>query len=282
MAITVMQWAQHLLLAPALTDKILALPKEAPMGAWDPHFIVPPLPGRLERHRFSDDQMKFPKGQALATPDGKARALHSFANHELLAIEMMATALLRYPHDVQDAESYRYKWGIVAALKDEQRHFGMYLERMREVGSDFGDFALNDFFWKQTPKLTTAASFFALMSLTFESANLDFARHYSQVFSSFGDRKTAGLLQEVYDDELTHVACGAHWLGKWRGDKNLWEYYLSVLPPQLSPGRAKGLNFHAPSRVAANIPQEWIEGLEAFEDPFRITRRRQRHDSDPR
>src|SRR5690606_40652598 len=59
---------------------------------------LPSLPGRRGVLQFSEQKMKFPKSQRLNENDKKAMALHSFANHELLAIEMMAAAILVYPH----------------------------------------------------------------------------------------------------------------------------------------------------------------------------------------
>lgn len=87
--------------------------------------------------------MKFPKVNRLNETDKKAMALHSFANHELLAIEMMASAILLYPHATD--EDVRFKRGIVTALKEEQKHLGLYIKRLNELGYQFGDFPLNDF-----------------------------------------------------------------------------------------------------------------------------------------
>ena len=134
-------------------------------------------------------------------------ALHSFANHELLAIEMMAAALLIYPHEKE--EQKRFKRGVLSALKDEQKHLGLYIARLNELGYEFGDFPLNDFFWRQMDKLKTPSQYAAVMALTFESANLDFAQFYAKIFRSFDDEKTASILDVVLKDELSHVGPGA-------------------------------------------------------------------------
>jgi len=67
------------------------------------------------------------------------------------AIEMMAAAILIYPHSTE--EDVRFKKGIVTALKDEQKHLSLYIKRMNELGYEFGDFPLNDFFWRQLEKV---------------------------------------------------------------------------------------------------------------------------------
>jgi uncharacterized ferritin-like protein (DUF455 family) len=143
-------------------------------------------------------------------------SIQIFANHELLAIEMMAAALLVYPHKTD--EDIRFKKGIVVALKDEQKHLALYVQRLNELGFEFGDFSLNDFFWRQMEKLPTAAHYTAVMALTFEAANLDFAQYYADVFRNFGDDRTAGILDQVLEDEISHVSFGTHWMKKWRQD----------------------------------------------------------------
>ena len=187
--------------------------------------------------------MKFPKANRLNETDKKAIALHSFANHELLAIEMMAAALLIYPHKTED--DLRFKRGILTALKEEQKHLGLYIGRLNELGYEFGDFPLNDFFWRQMEKLKTPSQYSAVMSLTFEAANLDFARYYAEIFRSFGDLKTAAILDTVLEDEIGHVAFGANWMKRWAQDKSLWDYYNESLPWPLTPARSKGIGYNS-------------------------------------
>src|SRR5690606_11456242 len=116
------------------------------------------------------------------------------------------------------------------------------LHRMGDFGVEFGDYPLNDYFWRQTPTLKTPERFYALMALTFESANLDFASQYADVFSEIGDEKSAHTMNIVLEDEIAHVARGARWLER-AGAKDLWLFYLENLPPLLSPNRAKGSLF---------------------------------------
>ncbi len=270
---SILEWAHHLLSAPTLVDKLTPCPPQVPLGTWIADFTVPATPGRETRLAFSDRQTKFPKAVSLGQAGPRAQALHSFANHEMLAIEMMAAALLAYPH-VEGEEGERWKRGLVSAIRDEQKHLALYVRRLRESGADFGDFPLNDFFWRQMPGLKTAASFFATMSLTFESANLDFALYYRDAFRAVGDDATADILQVVYDDELSHVALGATWLGRWRGDRALWDYYMSCLPFPLTPARARGIGYRPECRRAAQLPEDWIEALTSYVDPFPVTQRR--------
>lgn len=262
------EFASTILLGEELSDKLLQAPVE-----WTPwqEFKDVPLPGRSEKIKFSKEKMKFPKAPSLHLRENTAKAVHSFANHELLAIEMMAAAILKYPHHTD--EDIRFKKGILTALKDEQKHLKLYIERINELGFEFGDFPLNDYFWRQMEKLKTPSQYAALMALTFEAANLDFAQYYSKIFRSFGDTRTADILDLVLEDEITHVSFGAHWLKKWRDDKPLWDYYVSVLPFPVTPARSKGFGFDPDLHRKAIGDEKFMESLVQYDDDFLITKR---------
>jgi uncharacterized ferritin-like protein (DUF455 family) len=233
---------------------------------------IPLTPSRSEKIKFSPDQLKFPKKNTLKNDSSKALALHFFANHELLAIEMMAAALYCYPTLTE--EDKKFKRGIVSALRDEQKHFKLYVGRINELGVEFGDFPVNDFFWKQMPDLKTPSEFFSMMSLTFEMANLDFCIHYKEIFESLGDDKTASILNTVLEDEITHVSIGRHWLEQWKPTGSLWEYYKSLLPEKITPARAKGIIFSREARLKAGFSEDFINSLDGYRDDFPVTRRK--------
>jgi uncharacterized ferritin-like protein (DUF455 family) len=267
-SVTYFEFAKTILLGEELEEKYFNAPIQ-----WTAYqeFTLPESPGRSTKISFSDNTIKFPKAPNLNQKKNTAIALHSFANHELLAIEMMAAALLIYPHYNDD--DIRFKKGILSALKDEQKHLALYISRLNELGYDFGDFPLNDFFWKQMSKLKTPAQYTAVMSLTFEAANLDFAKYYANAFRSIEDTKTAKILDIVLEDEISHVAFGSHWMKQWREDKDLWNYYVSCLPFPLTPARSKGNGFDSTLHQRAMNDTEFIKQLDLYEDDFLITKR---------
>lgn len=233
---------------------------------------LPKRPLRAANIQFSNKQLRFPKG-AFHLDEKKAIALHSFANHELLAIEMMAAALAIYPHHTDELK--RFKKGILVSLRDEQKHFQLYVKRLQQLGYEFGDFPLNDFFWRQMHELDTPSKYLAVMSLTFEAANLDFAKSYRDIFLQYDDPQTANILNIVYEDEITHVNLGARYLNLWRGDKSLWEYYLQSLPWPLTPARAKGKQFDEEGRIKAQLGDEFIEIMRDYQGDFKVTKRKE-------
>ena len=229
--------AEQILYGKSLEDKLCAIESFESIDFKLHQY--PKLPGRDKRLQFSEKKQKFPGKGSLIEDEKKAIAFHFFANHELLALEMMAAALLVYPHDSE--EGVRFKKDLIATMKDEQKHMRLYIIRMKELGIEFGDFPLNDFFWRQTPNLKTPEQFYALMALTFESANLDFASYYAEVFREMGDEKSVQTMNIVLEDEIVHVARGARWMDRVNGGKDLWSFYMDNLPPLLTPCRAKGI-----------------------------------------
>lgn len=232
-------------------------------------YDLPINPGRVKKLEFNNEQVKFPRSASFHLEDKRALALHFFANHELLAIEMMAAALLLYPET-----SPAFKKGLVKTIQDEQKHLKMYIARMKDFGVELGDFPLNDFFWRSMDKLKTPTHFYAAMALTFESANLDFAQFYEQSFRAVEDFKTAEIMRIVLEDEISHVALGAHWLNQWRGNTDLWNYYKSHLPGVMTPARAKGIHFDKSIRSRAGLDENFITKLDEFRDEFKVTNRR--------
>ena len=229
-------------------------------------------PGRTKKIEFSSQQLKFPSRNKLATNDGAGLALHFFANHELLAIEMMSLAILKFP--VEGDRGDKLRGNLIATIRDEQKHFSLYCERMKDFGIEFGDYPLNDFFWRQVHECSSVESFYAMMALTFESANLDFAAHYRDLFANNKDHKTAGILSIVLEDEIRHVNIGWDVLNKSKSDKKMWEYYLSLLPEKITPARAKGNQFLSELRLKSGMSKEFTESLKTYKGNFKVTQRK--------
>ena len=61
---------------------------------------------------------------ALSTASGRGRLLHFFANHELLAMELMALTLLKFPFAEKN-----FRLGLARTIVEEQKHLRMYVSR---------------------------------------------------------------------------------------------------------------------------------------------------------
>jgi uncharacterized ferritin-like protein (DUF455 family) len=200
---------------------------------------------------------KLPKLKEHHDPDKRAACLHRFAGHELLAVEIMAFALLAFPEAPK-----HFRRGVAQTLKEEQVHVRLYLKRMHEMGIQLSDLPLYRNFWSYTPFLKTPLQYLSVMSLTFEMANLDFAPMYGASFAQHGDTESAFLMQQILEDELSHVSFGYSWLKKFKNKElSEWDAWVESLPPRLTPDRAKGPLFLEENRSKINISPLWISNL---------------------
>lgn len=203
-------------------------------------------------------EARVPPIAGMRDPAQRARILHALANHELQAIELFAWALLAYP----DAP-VAFRRGLVAILADEQRHFALYVERLAAHGVAFGDHPVTGHFWNKLDALVDPLAFACAMGLTFENANLDFAREYADAARACGDVATADVLARVHDDEIAHVHFGYVWLKKLAPDRAPWAVYCETVAFPLGPRRARGKTFDREARERAGLDAEFIDALEA-------------------
>jgi uncharacterized ferritin-like protein (DUF455 family) len=208
---------------------------------------------------------KLPPLNTLHSVDARAICLSRFAHHELMAAELFAWALLRFP---EAPVGLRRGW--VAALREELDHLRLYVDRLAANGVAFGDLPLSGYFWKLLPGVRQAAdparAFLCMQGLTLEQANLDFTMLYRDAFRQGGDDDTARVLQQVHDDEIAHVRLACVWLVRddapVADDEDLRRYQAHV-PFPLSAARAKGRRFEVGARRRAGLSPAFIEHVRA-------------------
>ena len=264
------EFAERILCATTLEEKLIDPPggrltDERPGPAWD--FAVEP--GRPVELRFKSSgsdkagtagKAEFPGLHGLGDEAGRGKVLHFFANHELLATELMALALLRFP-DAPPA----FRRGVLHTLREEQEHVRLYLDRMKACGIAFGELPVSGYFWRSVSPMRQPMDFVTGLSLTFEQANLDFARVFSRGFAEAGDLETAALLRRILHDEIGHVAHGLKWFRQWKDPNSSdWDAFCGALRFPLSPQRAKGVEFNEEARRTAGLEPEFIAQLDLF------------------
>lgn len=262
---TVSEFAERVLMSHSLEEKLTHAP---PTLILDPpkrgRFRAPNLPGRPEhlRPQPNDGKSPFPSVERLHDQEQRAILLHFFANHELLAVELMALALLKFP-DAPDS----FRRGVLRTLQEEQNHTRWYLQRMKECGVNFGDYHLSPMIWSHLSDMESPLDYVSRLSLTFEQANLDYAKHYSQVLHEAGDPKTAKILNKIYHDEIAHVGYGLKWLRRWKQNaQSDWDAWHQQLHFPLSPIRAKGIApFNEEGRRKAGLDEDFIANLKRFQ-----------------
>jgi len=186
--------------------------------------------------------------------------LARFAHHELMAVELFAWGILRWPDVPADLRK-----GWLSALAEEQVHCRLYLDRLSALGGRLEDFPQSDYFWKQVPGIDASShgprAFLAALGLTLEQANLDFTLVYRDAFRAAGDEASARVFERVYRDEIRHVALAARWLERLSPEHagDPVGAYDAAVPYPLAAARAKGRRFNAAGRRAAGLAEVFIE-----------------------
>jgi uncharacterized ferritin-like protein (DUF455 family) len=256
------EFAERVLFATTLEEKLLRaadITDENPGTA----LVTPATPGRPRELQFKatgEARDSFPGTKNLERESQRGKLLHFFANHELLATELMALVLLRFP----DAPA-AFRKGVLQTLKDEQEHTQFYLTRMKECGIHFGELPVSGYFWRSVSVMENPMDYVSSLCLTFEQANLDFARHYAKGFADIGDNETSKLLEKIYRDEIGHVAYGLKWFRRWKNpSESDWEAFCRQLKFPLSPQRAKGMTLNVEGRRAAGLDAQFVAELDVF------------------
>lgn len=261
------EFAHNILLGTSLEAKLTApqnldWQSQLPTSALTKLPRYPARPKGLELGRNHRQKVAFPKIADLHKSHVRGQVLHFFANHELLAIEIMALALLKFPE-----APLAFRQGLVHTIAEEQAHMGLYIARMAELGVSMGDLPVNDFFWHCLSAMNKPIDFVTGMSMTFEQANLDFCVFYKKLFHQHEDTATASLLETVYQDEIRHVHHGVTWFERWRPpDEDAFTSYSKSLRLPLTPARAIGQSFDEEGRLAAGLDRNFINQLRLYSD----------------
>jgi len=255
-------FAEQVLFARTLEEK-LHRPDAVTDNRPGPALPVPAAPGRpagLHFKRTRSERTDFPGADQLEHERERGQLLHFFANHELLATELMALVLLRFPEAPAD-----FRRGVFNTLKDEQTHTRIYIQRMKECGIEFGELPVNGYFWRTVSTMESPMDYVSALCLTFEQANLDFARQYADTFKKVGDDASARLLEKICRDEIGHVAYGLKWFRRWKHpEESDWDAFCRQLKFPLSPQRAKGTILNIAGRRAAGLDPAFIAQLDVY------------------
>ena len=170
----------------------------------------PERPARPER-----PELKLPRDMPKRGRGGSAQnrvaLLHALAHIELNAIDLAWDIVCRFV-DEGMPKGFTDDWVQVA--DDEARHFLMLEERLNQLGARYGDLPAHDGLWQAAT--TTAhdlAARLAVVPMVLEARGLDVTPDTVRRLREFGDEDSAGLLQIIHDEEITHVAAGRRWFG---------------------------------------------------------------------
>lgn len=198
-----------------------------------------------------------PHPSTLRDTRKRAIAHHILANHELQALEVMASVMLAFP----DAPT-EFRMGMAEVMADEQRHTRMHADHAAALGITFGELPVNCYIWKKAQEFQSVLDYLAGIPLTFEGRNLDHTLEFEEYFQTAGDPKSAAIMLAIHKDEIHHVSFGLKWLRilKAPGESD-WDAYLQHLHWPLRPDKSIGDVFHTEPRIAAGMTPDFIEQL---------------------
>lgn len=256
-------FAEQLLTATDLDVKLA--PPESPLvdttpgDAWRP--VEPARPADLQfAPRRTAPGMPHPL--ALSDLHKRGVAHHIMANHELQAVEVMAFTLVAFPDAPRE-----FRLGLTTILQEEQRHTRLHMRHAARCGVPFGSLPVNCYIWKKALDFECVLDYLAGLPLVFEGANLDHSLELEAAFLKAGDPQSAGVMRAIHNDEIGHVKFGIEWLQKLKpADATAWETFCKHLHYPLRPNKARGSQFNHNARLAAGLPEDFIDHLASLED----------------
>ncbi|MBR1375891.1 MAG: ferritin-like domain-containing protein [Cardiobacteriaceae bacterium] len=143
----------------------------------------------------------------IGTLEGLQAMLHAVCHIEFNAINLALDAAYRF----QDMpEEFTRDWLQVA--KEECYHFTLILQRLRELGANYGDFPAHAGLWEACHETEYDPMVrMALVPRVMEARGLDVTPKIQEKLRDIGEHRTAKLLDIIYREEHGHVAIGSHW-----------------------------------------------------------------------
>ncbi|TMW57071.1 hypothetical protein Poli38472_002996 [Pythium oligandrum] len=234
----------------------------------------PPQPARSELPvLYAPKVMPSPKDMDAPIP---VIMLHALAHIELGAIDNYWDTIVRFdPHKYKLPRPFYEDFLTVA--DDEARHFTMVDDRLRQLGSYYGDLPATLALLEHAANTTEAlAARIAVVPLVQEARGLDSGERLVHKLQSVGDKASAKIVEQIVFEERNHVSCGIKWFQHLCGNvlpegtdpvSYFHELVLHYFPDGL-PGP-----FDIDARLAADMPPAWYQPLEAKTRHYKGTAR---------
>jgi uncharacterized ferritin-like protein (DUF455 family) len=138
-----------------------------------------------------------------------AHLLLNVAHVELNAIDLAADTIarfapLRLPHLFYEDHA--------RVADDEGRHLSWCLQRLRELGYEYGDVPAHDGLWRGCAASSgDLASRLVVVPMSQEARGLDAGQRLSQRLVGLGDARSAAIVGRIAEEERAHVAIGVAW-----------------------------------------------------------------------
>ncbi|HRD74992.1 MAG TPA: ferritin-like domain-containing protein [Hyphomicrobiaceae bacterium] len=168
---------------------------------------MPDRPGRPPRPVLLPPR-RMPK-RSTEGEKGRFALMHALAHIELNAVDMTWDLIGRF-HAESVPAAFFDDW--VRVGYEEAAHFEMVTQRLGELGGSYGDLPAHDGLW-QAAQATghSLIARVAVVPLILEARGLDVSPALIASLTAAGDKASAAVIEVIYRDEKTHVACGSRW-----------------------------------------------------------------------
>jgi len=224
-----------------------------------PHYNTPPSNLKDEPARPPSVQMVHP---TKVKQGSKVAFIHSLCHAESYAIDLMWDIIARFVDQDLPKEFYD-DWSRVAA--DEARHFGVWKERLEELGSGYGQFTAHDSLWASAQDTAhDLLARLAIVHMVHEARGLDVASIglAKLMRSNPPDTVSAAILETNVEEEITHVGAAVKWFsyicekrGLGEPEKLFHEYVRKFFRGALKPP------FNIEFRQRAGMSEAWYVPL---------------------
>jgi len=196
----------------------------------------------------------------ISSIEGRAVIVHAVAHIEFNAMNLALDALYRF----QEMPVYYYNdWLLVS--KEEAYHCSLMLERLEQLGYQYGDFPAHNGLWEMAVKTDHGLlERMGMVPRVFEARGLDVTPGMIKRFEGVQDHDTVSRLEIILRDEIGHVAIGNRWF-----EYACQQAGVEVIPTfqnllqEYMQGQVRG-PFHTKARLEAGFSQHEMDILEAM------------------
>lgn len=184
-----------------------AQPKSIGLGS------PPQRPARPARPLLvSPKQIPQPKQSGLPL---NVYMLHNLAHIELNAIDLAFDTVARFSHLGPSGEGILPKAffeDFARVGDDESRHLSWCLQRLGELGYEYGHMPAHDLLWEGAESSTgDIKARLAIVPMSQEARGLDSGERLAERLIGYGDNRSAAIVHRIALEERAHVAVGVTW-----------------------------------------------------------------------
>lgn len=143
------------------------------------------------------------------TPAGRAALLHAVAHIELNAVDLHWDIIARFT-DVKMPLGFYDDW--VKAADEESKHFNLMCDCLEASGSHYGALPAHAGMWRAAQDTESdLMGRLAVVPMVLEARGLDVTPGMIEIFRKAGEAQAVAALEEIYAEEVAHVAYGSKW-----------------------------------------------------------------------